>query len=408
VIEAVPLVLILVGLTAYVVLGGADFGAGLWQLLAGRGPGAERIREHAHRSMAPVWEANHVWLIFVLTVLWTSYPEVFGSVASTLSLPLAAAGLGIVARGAAYALRAGARDVREASRIDLIFAASSVLTPFALGCAVGAVAAGRVPVGNAAGDLLTSWTGALSLVLGALAVATSAHLAAVFLAADAARRGERALVDAFRARALAAGIAAGALAGAALAAVRADAPRLFDALTSSPAVACVAGSAAAGLATLALVAARRFEPARYLAAAAVGAVVAGWAVGQWPVVLPGLTVEQAAAPRDTLVAVIVAIAAGAIVVLPALGALLRLTLAGRLVADAPDPAIAAGAGVEAGSPRAPALAPRGAVAGLVAGFGLLTVADAGWAHAVGVVSLFAFVACGAASIVPGLVAGRAP
>ena len=133
-----PLVFALIGLALYTVLGGADFGAGIWQLTAGRGPDAERIREHAHRSMAPVWEANHVWLIFALTVFWTAYPTAFGSIASTLSVPLFLAAIGIILRGAAYALRSGAGSARELSRIDVLFAIASLLTPFALGAAAEA------------------------------------------------------------------------------------------------------------------------------------------------------------------------------------------------------------------------------------------------------------------------------
>src|SRR3954454_2290840 len=107
-LKALPLVFSLTGLALYTVLAGADFGAGFWQLFAGRGSPAERIREHAHRSMGPVWEANHVWLIFVITVFWTAYPAAFGSIASTLSVPLFIATVGIIFRGATYALRTGA------------------------------------------------------------------------------------------------------------------------------------------------------------------------------------------------------------------------------------------------------------------------------------------------------------
>src|SRR5216683_4552798 len=128
-LAALPLVFALAGLGLYVVLAGADFGAGFWQLFAGRGTHAARIREHAHDSMAPVWEANHVWLIFVLTVMWTAYPAVFGSIASTLSIPLFIASIGIILRGAAYALRSGAARAAELRTIDLLFSASSLLTP---------------------------------------------------------------------------------------------------------------------------------------------------------------------------------------------------------------------------------------------------------------------------------------
>ena len=125
-LSALPLVFVLAGVVLYAVLAGADLGAGFWQLFAGRGQHAEQIRAHAHKSMAPVWEANHVWLIFVLTVFWTAYPTAFGSIASTLSVPLFLAGIGIVFRGAAYALRSGASTRRELSVIDTIFSASSL------------------------------------------------------------------------------------------------------------------------------------------------------------------------------------------------------------------------------------------------------------------------------------------
>src|SRR5471030_471090 len=129
----IPMVFILVGLALYAVLGGADFGAGLWQLLAGireSDEDAQRIREHAHHSMAPVWEANHVWLIFVLTVMWTAYPAAFGSIASTLAAALFLAGVGIILRGASYALRAGIESRREQRLLDTVFAAACLITPF--------------------------------------------------------------------------------------------------------------------------------------------------------------------------------------------------------------------------------------------------------------------------------------
>src|SRR3954466_60051 len=176
--------LTLIGLTAYVVLGGADFGAGFWDLTAG---GAERgapVRGMIKRAMAPVWEANHVWLIFVLVLLWTAFPEAFGSITSTLAVPLFVAGLGIVLRGGAFALKGEAGTIAEARALGATFALSSVLTPFFLGTVVGAIAAGEVPVGNAAGDEWSSWTGTLPLFVGVLAVIAGAHLAAVFLGAD--------------------------------------------------------------------------------------------------------------------------------------------------------------------------------------------------------------------------------
>jgi cytochrome d ubiquinol oxidase subunit II len=395
-VSALPLVFVLAGVVLYAVLAGADLGAGFWQLFAGRGRRGEEIREHAHHAMAPVWEANHVWLIFVLTVFWTAYPTAFGSIASTLAIPLFLAGIGIVFRGAAYALRAGASTPRELGVIDTVFSLSSILTPFALGTLVGGIATGRVPVGNAAGQRFSSWLNSTSILVGVLAVATSAYLAAVYLAADAARRNERELERAFRVRALGAGVMAGALALAGILVVRSDARSLYDALVSGRALPAVIVSALAGVATLALVYRRRFEAARYSAALAVAAVVAGWALAQWPTILPGLDVRQAAAPHDTLVAVVVAVLGGGAIVFPSLALLFRLTLAGRF--DESPRASAAPPARRRAEAR-PALLLRTAVACLIVGFGLLTVADAGWAHAVGVTALFAFMVAGFLALV---------
>src|SRR5580704_9609396 len=212
----IPMIFVLIGLALYTVLAGADFGAGIWQLLAGAGPRAARVRDHAHQAMAPVWEANHVWLIFVLTVTWTAFPLAFGSIASTLSVPLFVAGIGMVLRGGAYALRAGTAAGREQRVVDAIFSVSSILTPFALGTVVGGIASGRVHVGNPGGSLVTSWLNPTSIDVGVLAVASAAYTAAVFLSGDAKRRGDDALAERFRARALAAGIGAGFVATAGL------------------------------------------------------------------------------------------------------------------------------------------------------------------------------------------------
>jgi cytochrome bd ubiquinol oxidase subunit II len=389
-LESLPLVFVLAGLALYTVLGGADFGAGFWQLFAGRGPHGERVREEAHHSVGPVWEANHVWLIFVITVFWTAYPTAFGSIASTLAVPLFIAVIGIVFRGAAYALRAGAASARESARIDTVFALSSILTPFALGAAVGAIATNRVPVGNAAGDMWSSWLNPTSIFIGMLAVVTSAYLAAVYLAADAAREDRRELEGDFRLRALGAGVVAGAVAIAGIFVVDADNRALFHSLLSGRALPAVIVSALAGAATLALVHRRRYEPARYGAALAVAAIIAGWALARWPTILPVLTVHQAAAGHDTLVAIVVAVLAGAAIVFPALAFLFRLALTGRF-GSTPVSTPQARPQDQVRPRFGPHLLVRAAVACLIAGFGLLTVADAGWAHAIGLLCLFGFV-----------------
>jgi cytochrome d ubiquinol oxidase subunit II len=412
----IPMIFVLVGLVLYTVLGGADFGAGLWQLLAGSGADGRRLREHAHHSMAPVWEANHVWLIFVLTVTWTSYPTAFASIASTLSVPLFVAGIGIVFRGAAYALRAGTSSSSELRTIDTVFSLSSILTPFALGAVIGGIASRRVPVGNAAGHLFTSWLNPTSILIGSLAVVSSGYLAAVFLAADAARHQERQLEDEFRVRALLAGALAGGVAVVGIVVLHADAHLLYRHLVRGEGLVGLVVSGLAGVATLALVASRRFWLARYSAALAVAAILAGWALAQQPVLLPGLTIEQAAAPRDTLVAVIVAVLAGGAILFPSLGLLFRLTLGGRFddLGDEPGaereaPAMSPAAVLAASRLRADSsgrTSARLAAACLVAGFGFLTVADAGWAHGVGVVCLLGFVLLGFVACAPAQLAGQ--
>jgi cytochrome d ubiquinol oxidase subunit II len=323
--------LVALGLTAYAVLGGADFGAGFWDLTAGGARRGGRVRGMVQRSMSPVWEANHVWLIFVLVVVWTAFPVAFGSLFSTLSLPLFVAALGIILRGTAFALRGQAATIREARGLGAAFALSSVLVPLSLGAAVGGVASGRVPVGNAAGDLITSWANPTSLAIGVLAVVTGAYLAAVFLAGDSVRAGQPDLVEAFRARALGAGAVAGLAAVGGLLVVRADARPLFDGLTSGDGLVAVLVSGVAGVATLVLVWRRRFGPARASAAAAVAAMTVGWALAQSPYVLPGeLTLEEAAASDGVLAALVVSLAIGFLVLVPSLAYLYRLVLQGRL------------------------------------------------------------------------------
>jgi cytochrome d ubiquinol oxidase subunit II len=322
---------LVVGLSAYAVLGGADFGAGFWDLTAGGAQRGARARGLIKRSMGPVWEANHVWLIFVLVVFWTAFPSAFGAVMSTLYVPLFGAAVGIIFRGAAFAVRGEAATVGEARALGATFALSSVIVPFFLGATVGAVATGQVPAPPGGGDAIDSWTNTASLYIGVLAVATGSYLAAVFLAADAVRAGLPDLVRAFRARALGAAAVTGALAIGGLFVIRDDAPDLYDGLTSGPGLAVVIGSAVAGLVTLGLVWLGRFGPARLTSALAVGAIIVGLAVAQSPDLLPGvLTLKEAAAPDATLVAVIVAVVVAAVVLIPSLTYLYRLTLRGTL------------------------------------------------------------------------------
>jgi cytochrome d ubiquinol oxidase subunit II len=396
-LDELPMFFALQGVALYAILAGADFGAGIWQLLAGRGERANRIREHAHHSMAPVWEANHVWLIFVLVVVWTGYPQAFASMASTLAVALTAAGLGIVLRGVAYALRSASKGAAEVRAIDTMTAVGSLLAPFSLAAAAGAIASQRVPVGNAAGDLWSSWLNPTSLTAGVLALLSSAYLAAVYLAADARREGDEDMVEAFRSRALITGTIAGVTAIAGAIVVRSDARWIFDRLVDTPAVLSVGVSLLAGGATLALVARRRLDAARVSAAIAVAAVVGGWALAQSPLLLPGLTVQQAAAPDNVMVLLVIAILGGGLILFPSLALLFRLMLRGSfsveptMVRGAPAPGPTTGI-------TATLTATRLAGACFVVGATLLVLGDSAWPHAAGVAALAAFIVLGLSAL----------
>ncbi|WP_328535182.1 cytochrome d ubiquinol oxidase subunit II [Streptomyces sp. NBC_00344] len=314
----VTLAVMWAGLTCYALFGGADFGAGFWDLLAGRdrrGLPQRRLIEH---SIGPVWEANHVWLIFVIVLLWAGFSPVFAAVLSTLYIPLTLAALGIIARGAAFAFRKASTELWQQRLFGACFALSSVVTPFFLGTVAGGVASGRVPPGIAAGDTLTSWVNPTSLLGGALSVLTCAHLAAVYLCADAAREEDAALVSGFRRRAMLSGLLSGLVALAGIAVLDHDAPLLFHGLTHR-ALALVVVSGVAGVLGLVLLAARRFVPARAAAALAVATILWAWGAAQYPAMLvPGVTVSDAASVDSVLTACLIALGVGFLILIPSL------------------------------------------------------------------------------------------
>lgn len=307
-----------VGLIAYGLFGGADFGAGIWDLLAGGTRRGARQRDLIEHSIAPVWEANHVWLIFVLVVLWTAFPGAFAAVVTTLYIPLTLAAFGMIARGAAFAFRKSISTLGMRRFLGASFALSSLVTPYFLGAVVGGVASGRVPAGIAAGDVITSWTNPTSVLGGVLAVLVCAYLAAVFLCADAHREAAEDLADQFRARAIGTAVLTGLIGIAGLFVLRADAPLLFEGLTGR-ALPVVVLSVVAGVAAFVLLATRRYVPARLASALAVTAILLGWAVAQYPyLLLPEVTIEEAAGGRATLVAMLVALVGGSLILVPAL------------------------------------------------------------------------------------------
>jgi cytochrome d ubiquinol oxidase subunit II len=307
-----------VGLTLYTLLAGADFGGGIWDLLSGGPQRGARRRALIEQSIGPVWEANHVWLILVVTLFWTGFPPAFAAWASTLYIPLTLAALGVIGRGAAFAFRKASHTLAQQRLYGATFAASSVVTPFFLGTVAGAVASGRVPPGIAAGDIWASWVNPTSLYCGVLAVGVCAYLAAVYLIADARRAGAVELAAEFRLRALVSGVAVGAVALAGLGVVAIDAPDLFAGLRGR-ALPVVLLSVAAGLTSLILVAAGHARTVRVTAALAVAAVLWAWAAAQYPVLLrPDLTVRDAAGAPQVLRTVLGALAVGAVLLAPSL------------------------------------------------------------------------------------------
>jgi cytochrome d ubiquinol oxidase subunit II len=311
------LVLLGVGLVAYALLAGADFGAGLWDLIAGGDVRGAPQRARIEHSIGPVWEANHVWLIFVITLFWTGFPPAFAAFASTLYIPLTLVAFGIIARGSAFAFRKASTELWQQRLFGAAFAVSSVVTPFFLGAIAGALASGRVPPGIAAGDIVGSWWNPTGIFAGFLALVTTAYLAAVYLTRDAERDGEHEVAEQFRRRGLAAGVAAGALALVGPFVLFADAPEFAEELTGEGFPELIA-SAVFGVGSLVLLWRRRYVAVRVTAALAVTAIILGWGVAQYPDLLPGLTAEAAAADPAVLRASLAALAVGGLVLIPSM------------------------------------------------------------------------------------------
>ena len=311
-------------LTAYAVLAGADFGGGVWDLFAS-GPRAADQRSAVAEAMGPVWEANHVWLIFMITGLFTAFPIAFGALGLALYLPFTIAMAGIVLRGASFAFRSHGRDaVGPLSPWGAVFGVASLVTPFFLGTAAAAVAIGSiyVPGGQLVTGFLDGWTSPLAVVIGLFAVSVCAYLAATYLMVENENR--PALLADFRRRAIAAAIVSGVLALMSLAISGFEGARLLGSLTGRGlplfVLALLNGP-------LALWAVWRSRPriARVAVIAQVVLVLWAWAVGQWPyLVPPDLTISGTAAPSATLTAMLVVIGIGGLLLVPSLWLLFRV------------------------------------------------------------------------------------
>ena len=308
--------LLFVGVVAYAVFGGADFGSGLWDLVAGDARQGAHVRSQIDRSIGPVWEANHVWLIYIFVFLWTGFPTAFAAIMTTLYIPWLFVGLGIVLRGGAFAFRKFSSTVAEARMHGIVFATSSIVTPFFLGMIAGAVASGRVPLEG--GDVWTSWTGPTSWVGGLLAVLTCTFLAGTFLAADSARSGHRELAERFGRASMIVGVLTGLVAIAAAIALTRDSPTLAGGLQRGG-LALIIISGSAGLVTVWLLHNQRWSHARVGALIAVATIVIGWGAGQYPYILVDeATIDEVIGARPTQVGLVVVFVFAGVTAVPSL------------------------------------------------------------------------------------------
>lgn len=323
-VELAVAVAMFAGLVAYAVLGGADFGSGFYDLTAGGAARGAELRTQVDHSIGPVWEANHVWLIYVLVTWWTAFPGTFAAAMSTLILPLLMALLGIVLRGAGFAFRKYSATLSQARLYGALFAGSSLIAPFFLGAAAGAVASGRVPA-EGRGSLWSSWLNTTSMLVGVIAVGTCAFLAGTFLTADAVRARRDNLAATLRRRTLVVGALTGAVVLGALLPIARDAPTLTDGLTGRAAP-LIGTSILGGIVTLVLLLRHRPGPARFSAVVAVASVIVGWGIAQYPwLLVDEVTISEGAGAPATLRALLAVAALAGLIVLPPLAYLFRLT-----------------------------------------------------------------------------------
>ncbi|GAA2404991.1 cytochrome D ubiquinol oxidase subunit II [Catellatospora methionotrophica] len=326
-------VLVVLAVTLYAWSGFADYGAGFWDLTAGGHVRGVRVRSLIDAVITPVWEANHVWLVYLLVVTWTSFGAAFASIMSTLFIPLSLAALGIVLRGANFALRKDAAREGRRQAAGVLFGFGAVLTPFCFGAVLGGIITGRVPPGDAAGDELTSWWNPTSIMVGLLAVAMGAFLAAVYLIAEAHRRGLPGLREYFRRRALGSGAVAVLFGVGALVALHGDAPQMFDRFVTRGSVLLVLGLILLGV-TFWMAARGAVRGLRLTALGGVAALVWSWGVAQYPYLLPfGLTIEDGSGAAVTQRWILAWFGVALVTLVPALILLYVLDQRGELGED---------------------------------------------------------------------------
>jgi cytochrome bd ubiquinol oxidase subunit II len=371
---AVAAILVVV-IAAYALFGGADFGGGVWDLLAGSTRRGAAPRALIDESITPVWEANHVWLVFILVLLWTAFPPAFAAIMTAMFVPLSLSLLGIVLRGAGFAFRHTAQRLRLQQLTGALFAAASLITPFFMGTVVGAVVTGQVPV-HPSGSVLAAWTSPTAILTGLLFVAACAYISAAYLVVEARRRGRGDLLRYFSLRATAAGAVTGALAGATLAELPTSSPYVYARLTGI-ALPLVAISIAAGTAVLGMLWLHWYHALflRATAAIAVATVVFGWGLAQYPYLFPTtLPLADGSAPTASLVAELVVAGLAVLLVAPGFAVLYFLQQRRMLSAAESDAELRLAAQLEPAVPGQRAAARAPAAAGMTTALVLAVLA----------------------------------
>lgn len=317
----IALSILWLGLIAYAVLGGADFGAGIWNLFA-IGPQAKRQSQLINKALGPVWEANHVWLIFLIVGLFTAFPSAFATLSIVLFVPLTIALIGIVLRGSGFIFRTYAIDTAgpTARWWSRVFSTASLVTPFFLGASAAAVASGRIEAanGNVQADLGSTWTTPFALTIGAMAISLCASLAAVYLTVEARNDHEESLAEMYRLRAIMAGAVTAVLGALGLLLSPSEAPILWQGLLTR-ALPVVIATMLIGLATAASLFFRKYNLARILIILETAFLLGSWGLSQYPFIIPPhVTIDSAANDPNVIVALLISIGIGMLLVLPAL------------------------------------------------------------------------------------------
>jgi cytochrome d ubiquinol oxidase subunit II len=323
--EMLLAIILMASLTLYVLLGGADYGGGVWDLVSS-GPRRKEQRDLISNAITPVWEANHVWLVLVVVLLFAGFPAAFAAITTALNIPLTVLIIGIVMRGSSFVFRAyHTGDYRTQRRWGLIFAIASTVTPICLGVVVGAMSSGRVLVrdGVSVNGFLAPWLGTFPLIVGLFALSLFVFLAAVYLTVEAR---DPALQEDFRRKALVSGVIVALMALGTFLAARTGAPDIYAGLLRPSLVWIVQGATAAyAIAAFVALLKRKYKAARIAAMLQISLILWGWALSQSPFLLQGeMTISEAAAAPPVLWALIGATVAGLLVLFPSIWYLMQI------------------------------------------------------------------------------------